>query len=121
MAYAMLSEDGTAIIGPIYARPQPGVSGLSFLEDDDPRVIVALDRGVWELRPLLIIERLEAYPDPLGQGRDMSLVALTALKQDTKAYERWVAARTISSSDAQVRGLFNSLGIDPDAILAREV
>lgn len=67
----------------------------------------------WEVRKLLIIDRLSA-----AGLFDAAMAALGG--PGALAYERWSAASVIDSDDAEVRGLLSAIGGDPDTILALE-
>lgn len=67
----------------------------------------------WEVRKLLIIDRL--YEVGL---LDAALAALA--QQDTYTQKRWDAAVVIASDDLIARALIQAVGGDPDAILAAE-
>lgn len=67
----------------------------------------------WEVRKLLVLDRLV-----VAGHFDAAMVALGGPGQI--AYERWSAAQTLASDDAQVIALLEAIGADPEAILAAE-
>jgi len=93
----------------------PPVEGKGWLwvEDPPPPPPEPEAPTRWEVRKLLIIDRL------IADGRFAAAMAALG-GPGAVAYERWQAALTIDSDDVQVRGLLTAIGADPDAILAPE-
>lgn len=75
----------------------------------------------WEVPKLLLVDRL------IAAGRLRQAYAALRLDDPATALsdgelalrERWKAAVTLRSDDADVRSLLTAVGADPDAILAR--
>lgn len=103
-----VQDDGA---GPYIARWDAAKLGAIPTADEIAATVVPAP--VWEVRPLLVVERMKA-----AGIFDAAMEIIDA--QDRYTQERWVKCISVKSDDAQVRAIIVAAGGDPDAILAPE-
>lgn len=115
MRYALLDSNDNLLRYDYFDQkpPDPAGKGWRWEASPEPAPEPPPPPTRWDVRKLLIIDRLSAA--------GLFSAAMSALGgPGALAYERWSAAAVIDSDDAEVRGLLTAIGADPDAILSME-